>query len=484
MTTLYNTYTWKNLLLQISIACAFFAICLLSLDMFPWFELPYMPPKPTYPVAMFGMICFIGSGYWKRYISSYKWFLILIGLNIILPLYSTLAGITDLDFARQREIILAFLRWQVIPLLFLSWFAVLFVHIGKEYARKIFNLGMLVLALSNLMHIVLELFANHGFAKIKTFLISINSYFRMECIGHGWWPPPYFEGRIRGLFSEPAFMAITTLPILGILFYLTYKKRIWLLGIAFYGFVMVQGKIRSGILAFAVACALFMVIPTCRYAKQYLKKLGQYLLLTVVVLATIFSGYVGIQKIQQHYVKGLAEANAVCEYVMKSHAGQTVTPPVFQWGLNSSMMTRYLVMRLDINTAIEHPMGVGLYQRGRYWSPLFNIDLNNTGELKLFVNQAKNDRFYRVPSLNQYSSILAEYGILGLISFLLLCGYICIQAFLSWNRMRDTYILAMLASFAGMLIALTAVAAINSLSFYFFTGYILAISQYKPHREC
>ena len=479
-----NCSTWQIRLLQTSTACALLALCLLSLDMFPWLELPYMPPRPTYPVALLGVLCFVGSGCWVRYLKDYKYFFILIGLNIALPLCSTLVGIADLDFTRQRETMLAFVRWQVIPLLFLCWFALLFAHLGRERAKRLFNLGMLVVALSNTAHIVLELFANNGFAKVKAFLVSVNSYFRMECIGHGWWPPPYFEGRIRGLFSEPAYMALATMPILGILFYLAYKKRIWLTGIIFYAFVMVQGKIRSGILAFAVTSAFCAVLCVCSFARRRLKKPGQYMLLLAVVLVLALGGHAGFQKIQQRHARGLAEASAVCEYVSKTHAGQNVEPPVFQWGLNSSMMTRYLVMRLDINTAMDHPLGVGFYQRGRYWEPLFDIDLNRSGELRLFVNQAKNDRLLRIPPLNQYSVTLAEYGIPGLIAFLLLCGYICFQAFLAGYRTKDAYIWTMLAAFAGVLAAMNATAAINSLAFYFFAGYVLALSRHQDQTQC
>ena len=478
-----NSSAWQNHLLQASTVCALLALCLLSLDMFPWLELPYMPPRPTYPVAVLGLLCFAGSGCWGRYLKDYKWFFILTGLNIALPLCSTLAGIADLDFARQRETMLAFVRWQVIPLLFLSWFALLFAHLGRERARRLFNLGMLVVAVSNSVHIVLELFANNGFAKVKAFLVSVNSYFRMECIDHGWWPPPYFEGRIRGLFSEPAYMAFGVIPILGILFYLTYKNRIWLLGIIFYAFVMVQGKIRSGILAFAVTSAFCAILSVCIFARRHLKKPGQCMLLLAVMIALGIGGYAGLQKIEQRYTKGLAEANAVCEYVSKSHAGQDVAPPVLLWGLTSSMMTRYLVMRLDIDTALAHPLGVGFYQRGRYWEPLFDIDLNRSGEMRLFVNQAKNDRLHRIPPLNHYSATLAEFGIPGLTVFLLLCGYICVKAFLAGCRTNDAYVWTMLAAFAGMLAAMNATAAINALTIYFFAGYVLALSHHQEQTQ-
>lgn len=206
----FNTgHAWQNRLLQASTACALLALCLLSLDMFPWLELPYMPPRPTYPVALLGLLCFAASGCWAKYFKDkdYKWFFILAGLNIALPLCSTLVGIADLDFARQRETLLAFVRWQVIPLLFLSWFAFLFAHLGRERARRLFNLGMLVVALSNTVHIILELLANHGFAQIKAFLVSVNSYFRMECIGHGWWPRLISRGVSVGCFpSQPSWL--------------------------------------------------------------------------------------------------------------------------------------------------------------------------------------------------------------------------------------------------------------------------------------
>lgn len=53
---------FSRLCLWGSMACAFLSLALLSFDVFPWYEVPFMPPRPMYPLACAGMLLFLISG--------------------------------------------------------------------------------------------------------------------------------------------------------------------------------------------------------------------------------------------------------------------------------------------------------------------------------------------------------------------------------------------------------------------------------------
>lgn len=55
---------FSRLCLWGSTACAFLSLALLSFDVFPWYEVPFMPPRPMYPLACAGMLLFLLSGRW------------------------------------------------------------------------------------------------------------------------------------------------------------------------------------------------------------------------------------------------------------------------------------------------------------------------------------------------------------------------------------------------------------------------------------
>ena len=208
---------FSRLCLWGSTACAFLSLALLSFDVFPWYEVPFMPPRPMYPLACAGMLLFLLSGLWYGRMREHRGLLLLWAALIGCSVLSTWLGLQAVPHTIAPAVWLGLARWFIVPFCFLLWWAVMFSCLPCERGKQLFHAAVLLLALSNLAHIVLEILANHGAAGIKDFLVSINPWFRMECIGHGWWPPPYFTDRVRGLFAEPSHMAFGLLPVLGLL---------------------------------------------------------------------------------------------------------------------------------------------------------------------------------------------------------------------------------------------------------------------------
>ena len=219
---------FSRLCLWGSMACAFLSLALLSFDVFPWFRDPVLPHRPTYPLGIAGMALFILSGQWRGRMKEHL--LLLGGISglAVLAALATAWGLQSVPGDVAPDVWTGFLLWTLIPLAFWLWWAVMFSCLPCEQGKRLFHAAVLLLAVSNLAHILLEVLANHGATGIKDFLISINSWFRFECIDHGWWPPAYFTDRIRGLFAEPPHMAVGLIPVLGVVLALSGAKRLWL----------------------------------------------------------------------------------------------------------------------------------------------------------------------------------------------------------------------------------------------------------------
>ena len=97
---------FSRLCLWGSTACAFLSLALLSFDVFPWYEVPFMPPRPMYPLACAGMLLFLLSGLWYGRMRDHRGLLLLwaalIGCSVLRPGW---------DFRRYRTPSLPLFGW-------------------------------------------------------------------------------------------------------------------------------------------------------------------------------------------------------------------------------------------------------------------------------------------------------------------------------------------------------------------------------------
>ncbi|WP_303881290.1 hypothetical protein [Desulfovibrio piger] len=467
---------FSRLCLWGSMACAFLSLALLSFDVFPWYEVPFMPPRPMYPLACAGMLLFLLSGRWYGHMREHRGLLFLWAALLGCSVLSTWLGLQGVPHNIAPAVWLGLARWFIVPFCFLLWWAVMFSCLPSSCGKRLFQAALLVLGLSNLAHIVLEILANHGAEGIKNFLVSINPWFRMECIGHGWWPPPYFTDRVRGLFAEPSHMAFGLLPVLGLLLAKCAGNRLWLLGVAGWGIVMWQSKVLTGAVAFLLACIMaggpWYLAAWRRHSRRVLT-----LSCVLLVLAGV-GGWTLLQPKFERFGAVEQETDSILRFLEDSHAGLSPQCPELQGALeqNGSLGIRYACTRLDMAAGLSRVLGTGFYLRGFYWQPLDACSLERGSELRGFVQQAKGDKLRRVPPLNEYSVLLAEFGVPGLLLFLGLCGMLLWRSVRFAARNRDWYVYAMACAFMGMLGAFISTGLMNALVFTFFAGYLYAIS--------
>ena len=238
---------------------------------------------------------------------------------------------------------------------------------------------------------------------------------------------------------------------------------------------MWQGKIASGLLAFAVTC-LAAVLPF--YVAVLRRHHMPVLLLTAGLLAgggwALQAGWPGIQA---RFLPAVQEAESLVRFVKDSHAGKTATCPELQGGLEiSSLAIRYTCARLDMEAGLSRPLGMGCMMQGWYWQPLEQCNLERGSELTGFVEGARNSKLHKYPPMNQYTTLLAETGLPGLALFLGLCGMLLWRSVRFAVRHHDWYVYAMACVSLGALAALSAITLKNATALTFFAGYLYAVS--------
>ena len=474
---------FSRLCLWGSIGCAFLSLALLSFDVFPWCEVPFMPPRPMYPLAFAGMLLFLISGRWRGHMRGHRGLLLVWAALVGSSVLSTWTGLQVMPATIAPSVWLGLLRWFIVPLCFLLWWAVMFSSLPSAQGKKIFHAAVLLLALSNAAHIVLEILANHGAGGIKDFLVSINPWFRLERIGHGWWPPPYFIDRVRGLFAEPSHMAFGLLPVLGLLLAKCAGNRLWLLGVLGWGIVMWQSTVLTGAVAFVLACFMAAVPWYLAVWRRH----GWPVLVLGCALLVLAAGGTGValKGSLGRFEAVTREVDAIVQYLEDSHAGRAAQCPELGGALeqNGSLGIRYACTRLDIAAGLSRPLGMGFYVRGFYWQPLDSCDLERGSELRGFSLQAKGDALRRLPPLNQYSVLLAEFGLPGLGIFLVSCVALLWKSLRFAVRRKDFYVYSMACVFVGMLGAFMSTGLMNALVFPFFAGYLYAISRHEGRTD-
>lgn len=466
---------WSRFCFNGSVLCVFLYIALCSFDISPWRLIPWRPEVVPYCLGMAGCCFLFCSGRWLRLLPR-VWPLAA-GLALFLGWAAFAAWLAGKGHPEQvaRYALRSLVKHWGIPSCFIIWSAMTFSLLPRARARSLFFAATMTLAALNSVHILGELAANAGIQPVKSFLISINHFFRLEKIGHGWWPPVFWEGRIRGLFAEPSHLAFALLPALGLFLYKSLQQRIWLLAVAAWLGVMVLGAITSGLLSFAIVFFLFLLPALHRLYRRHAR--GFSLVLASLFCATLLAAWPLAQRKCQQMEPYIDAAASLCAYVHDAHEGKNPVWHPLQINLGaSSLNTRLVTNWLDIDMGLAHPLGIGFFLRGFYWKPLDNCDLARSGEIRGYVLQARDDPFRGIPLLNQYTCIFAECGWPGLFLFCSMLFWFLLWTIACAKKRQDRYLWCIACAFTGMCAAFMVIPLVNFHMFFVFTGYLYSIS--------
>lgn len=467
-------------LLHISFACAFLSLALVSFDIFPYRLAGGFHPQLPYMISLPGAICYLASLEWRHHWRRHRTLLIIVGVFLVYGLVSTLLN-ASLRYERNLALfsLLNYLERQVGGMAFMLWFAFLLSSLSERGARRFFISALMVMFLSNAAHMILELLANHGATGIKSFLIDINHWFRLEKVYWGDWPPPYYEDRVRGLFGEPAHLAYAFIPLLAFFLYklrgsVAYAIPLMLV-FASYGGVVPTG---TGILGAGFLVLAFAV----HRLREKLPGRGAAIAAGLILAAVLAVGVTLFSlrdRLPDHAVQWRT-VDAIADYCRRAQADPALPPPELEIPHFSRFFFRAVSTRLEWDLAWQHPFGVGYQLSGLYRKPLAAFAQEDLADILRVRHALARDGDVPVfPYFCEYTAIAAEQGVIGLLLFLLLCLYVGGRACRRYAATGDVFILYMLFALPAFMLTLLSFALRTGLMFSYFLGFLYALGQFR-----
>lgn len=397
--------------------CFFLAIVFIPVDVFPWWGTDSYTLRhfSFYPVAL-GAIAALPRLFreWIR-CREILWLAALFAVMFSWSVLSSFwnCGVTpDVIRILAKRLISLGIWWG-----FGLFFAGAFFILPFESARRILLAGLgTVIALCAVCSVV-EIARFCGVAQADAILIATGRLFRKSTIVWDWWPPELWpDRRVRGLFAEPLFLAIFTVPAL-----------VFLWG------NFLEGRQRR--ISFLLSClAAFLTIVTFSRTGWLLMLIalgGQYLMLE---RTGVFRSLPGRPRLS--YLPAALLVMLMCAgflFFIRSlkpdrlpeKAGTTYIQNADLTG--GSLGVRRACLAMEFDLLREQPLlGSGVDTHGRRLLAVFQEQANaipGTAGLRQHreIRQWEADGSF--PMLNLYTGTAVESGLPGMLLLLLLCAF-------------------------------------------------------------
>ena len=247
----------------------------------------------------------------------------------------------------------------------------------------------------------------------ETVLGTINPLLYEVENSHGWWPPLLWPGQIRSVFAEPSYFSYW--GVLCVPFSLRNihnKKHFWIsiIELAFISFTVLGSNSRTGTaLLFGVICGYFIVALIAK--QKSVIKTALIVFCTIAIALIISVGILGTN--------------------IDSYFGNTLGTLTSMTARSNSQ--RFAMMKAQMDIFSEHPiLGVGENLLSPYLADYFIEHDMNSGEIALWIEATEDKGFVSggFPPLCEYTSSLAEYGLVGSIgNNLVFIILVCITIF-------------------------------------------------------
>lgn len=278
----------------------------------------------------------------------------------------------------------------------------------------------------------------------KNLLMMVNPYIFDPKQLNGWWPPLLWNGQLRSLTTEPSFFGIISimcLPILwSFLFDENFKYR-YIAVLGYFTFMIAATNARTAIVV--TLGELFLLICSACIVKKldYLKKVGLILIVTGIAFSINLIDF--------------SKANSNMEQALEKYTEQNVTSMTNTNARSNNARLANLVANL--NTIKDFPiMGVGTGLKDIYMDvrlPEFSFSNN---EVRNWSRDMHREGVLKsgYPSLNQYTDIASQNGLIGLFLYLFPIGY-SIYRLVSYGKIifKDYNLIMLLISMIGLLFA-------------------------------
>jgi hypothetical protein len=467
-----------RLLLRASTALAFLAVALASFDAFPYKLVGGFHPRLTYLISLSGVICYLASLHWRRHWRRHR---ALLGVTAVFLLHGLVVAAAN-AFVREGQglalfSLLNYLERQIAPAIYMLWFAFLLSSLPPDRSRRLFLAALMTMFLSNAAHMLLELLANSGATGIRDFLIALNPWFRLENAHWGNWPPPSYEGRVRGLFSEPAHMAYAFTPVLAFFFHKLHKQAVYALPLIFVcaaycwsSYLTGTGVISLGFLSLAFA------VVFC-YEKWGARGVSLALCVPLAALLAFGGALLADGDRLADYAAQRRSLEIIADYCRQAQDDPSLPPPELETSRFSRFFFRALSTRLEWDIARQHPFGIGYQLSGAYRKPLAAWEREDLAQLfrVRYALDRQRDPVPVFPYFCEYTALAAELGLVQPALFLLLCLHVGRRAWRRYRETGDVFIRDMLFALPAFLLMLLSFALRSGLMMYYFLGFLYAL---------
>ncbi len=374
-------------------------------------------------------------------------------------------------------------------------------------------LAVTVLCLTMTAYSIIEIGYLSGNLNCARILAKINPLlYEVEKL-HGWWPPLLWKDQLRSLFAEPSFFGLASTMIAPFFIYkiLNPPKRCFVKG--FYNCIFILFVVMLFLTRARTALVLFIgqlflfVFYVLLFKHRYFKKVLQVLLVVLFSFALslhIMSGFKVVNLDSDTARSSNVTANA-SDYVSDNVASvvgnkrsntarsSNVTANASDYvsdnvasvvGNKRSNTARFASVRATFLTGFQHPVfGVGMGLSTAYVNANFTRDDLNNNEVRNWSRYVEKEGVLKspIPVLNQFSIIIANFGVMGLLFYLFPMFYIFFGIIKEISKglavEMACLIIAYIATVAAML------SNVAFLTYYIMTGVLLACMRMNNGRD-
>lgn len=301
---------------------------------------------------------------------------------------------------------------------------------------SIFTKGVLTGLAVFIVYGWIDVFYLHGSSTAAFILMQINPV--LHDIGkiHNWWPPLLWKGQFRSVFSEPSRVGNYIAFMLPFLFIPVINKlnhwKYYLVLIFCVSYMVFLTQARTAVSMFIGIMGLTLVLVLFLCGKRDLKQLGMILctagIAFIISIATVMA--FPATEINPH--KG-GMNKAVVAY-MESNVGSLASSN------KRSNQARYALIKSNFKIGLEHPLlGVSPMLNGAYVVDHFDAFDLQSYEVRQWIAayQKMGPLKHNFDAMNEYITVFATTGILGLSCLLFPFAYGCIGLFLRIRKCAD-----------------------------------------------
>lgn len=279
---------------------------------------------------------------------------------------------------------------------------------------------------------ILDVFFLAGSPTATHLLESINPLVHVIKQNGTTYPPLLWPGQLRSVFAEPSYFGIYAAFALPWMWYAFVKSKTWgqqfgvVALIFWFSFCLFLTNARTSLLLFIGEMALLLLFSLYFYKYLIHKTLVIILLSLMAFCGTnLFMSNLMVNKAYWQSQSSISEKEGKSVMDVEKYVADNVTSAGKE--NQRSNNTRLNFIKTDIKLGLSHPvLGVGSFLRSAYYPDYLPNDAFSNKEIQRVLHYQKTMGIMKfgMARLGEYTTRLAETGILGLLVFLFPFGYL------------------------------------------------------------